>query len=181
MGSPSFPPRNVSLLRTWFLYLSLTIYMLLLLWKTTTVGTVNPFQLEKFYLLMCLLTQRLYLCLYLSYIVKCQEIPFGLLMVASTLLYPLLQKSTCLLPGVVLAVPMRRQAPLGALLHLWRSPVLGLWVFVYVVVSEVGMGNIVFLGFWRYPSLQGGQIECYPGKQEKRKGSESLHFEILKW
>lgn len=67
---------------------------------------------------MCLLTQRLYLCLYLSYTVKCQEIPFGLLMVASTLLYPLLQKSMCRLPGVVSAVTMRRQAPLGALVRL---------------------------------------------------------------
>ena len=32
-------------------------------------------------------------------------------------LYPLLQKSRCLLSGVALPVPLRRQAPLGALLH----------------------------------------------------------------
>lgn len=92
-------------------------------------------------------------------------------------LYPLLQKSRCLLSGVALPVPLRRQAPLGALQHHWKSPVLGLWVFVCVVVSEVERGtqSWMFEDSFLYKC---GQMEHYPGNKNGER-DRSLHFEIF--
>lgn len=129
--------------------------MLLLLWKTTL--KVDLEQLTHFSLKIVFFYVLAYPeIIFISSL--CSKMPGNSLWITDGSIYSALfsaQKGRCLLSGVALEVSFRRESPFGAFLHHCRSPFPGLSAFVCMVVSKVGMGNVVSWNLWRQLTLEG--------------------------